>query len=144
MSTTQTPFCQEQTSVKMIEAIWNFLLQKKTLLPLVPVIKQYWIIWHYRIHSWKCHTFFIQNFDKKLECVLITWRTKLSKFFSEYFQIQFTHDDLFNVRHFENQTGSLIAGLIQAPVTLVENLQSSLSLNSFTQQLYWMLNKMKS
>ena len=70
----------------------------------------------------------------------MAWNTRLSKFH----QIQFTHDDLYNVRHFENETGSFIAGLIQAIMTFLENLQSSLALNSFIQQLYWMLNAIKS
>ena len=69
---------------------------------------------------------------------------KIIKVFLEYFQIQSTHDDLYNVRHFDSQTGSLIAGLIQATMTFLEKLRSSLALNSFIQQLYWMLNAIKS
>ena len=91
---------------------------------------------NYRISSIKGRVFLTQKLDQKLICVISMRPWKLSKVFSEYFQIQCTHDDLYNVRHFENETGSFIAGLIQAIMTFLENLQSSLALNSFMQQLY--------
>ena len=40
----------------------------------------------YRISPFICRTFLTQNFDKKLWCVLITWHTKLSKFFQNIFR----------------------------------------------------------